>query len=421
MFCKTTLIALAIALVASASPTEVAREPKRILPTGTRIHLTKRGALTNENGVFNRTKAVNEVAKLTNKHRLNQFNVVNNGGRTISGKEYINTNVTFPRSKRDGLPLDDSQDLMWTGTVTIGSPPQNFTVDFDTGSADLWVPSSSCRSCGGHNKYSPSKSSKSKKQKGSFSISYGDGSSASGTPYSDAVGVGAVSVDGQFFAAVTSESAEFQQEPFDGLMGMGLPALSTLGQNPFFSTAVEQGAVKDGSFAMKLSSTGSELFVGGTNSDLYTGEIEFQEVISETGFWVIDGASTTVNGKPVLSKQATIIDSGTTLVVVPQSVADTIYNSIGGEMVEQGFYSFQCDSPPTIGFNWGGKTWEISTDNINLGLAEEGSGNCVGAIVAQDLGFGDDVLLLGDAFMKNVYTVFSVDKNSVGFAELADN
>lgn len=44
------------------------------------------------------------------------------------------------------------------------------------------------------------------------------------------VGVGAVSVDGQFFAAVTSESAEFQQEPFDGLMGMGLPALSNLGQ-----------------------------------------------------------------------------------------------------------------------------------------------------------------------------------------------
>lgn len=205
MFCKTTLITLAIALAASASPTEVAREPKRILPTGTRIHLTKRGTLTSENGVFNHTKAVKEVAKLTrsvplstsppswndnllifdSKHRRNQINVVNNGGRTISGKEYINTNVTFPRSKRDGVPLDDEQDLMWTATVTIGSPPQNFTVDFDTGSADLWVPSSSCRSCGGHSKYNPSKSSKSKKQKGTFSISYGDGSTASGTPYSD--------------------------------------------------------------------------------------------------------------------------------------------------------------------------------------------------------------------------------------------
>lgn len=35
--------------------------------------------------------------------------------------------------------------------------------------------------------------------------------------------------------------------------------------------------------------------------------------------------------------------------------------------------------------------------SINLGLVEEGSSDCVGAIVAQDLGFGDDVLLLGDA------------------------
>ena len=36
-----------------------------------------------------------------------------------------------------------------------------------------------------------------------------------------------------------------------------------------------------------------------------------------------------------------------------------------------------------------------------------------------DLGLGSNVWLLGDSFMKNVYTAFSFDKNSVGFAKLA--
>ena len=84
------------------------------------------------------------------------------------------------------VPLTDQDgDLLWTGQLTIGNPPQTFVVDFDTGSSDLWVPSISCGDCGGQNKYDPSKSSVSQQQSGSFQISYGDGSSSSGTPFSD--------------------------------------------------------------------------------------------------------------------------------------------------------------------------------------------------------------------------------------------
>ena len=57
--------------------------------------------------------------------------------------------------------------------------------------------------------------------------------------------------------------------------------------------------------------------------------------------------------------------------------------------------------------------------SFNLGRTEEGSESCVGALAGQDLGLGANVWLLGDSFMKNVYTAFSFDKNAVGFATLA--
>ena len=73
--------------------------------------------------------------------------------------------------------------------------------------------------------------------------------------------------------------------------------------------------------------------------------------------------------------------------------------------------------------------------SFNLGETQSGSGQCVGALAAQDLGLGSNVWLLGDryatrhargtpcspprdSFMKNVYTAFSFDQDAVGFAEL---
>ena len=135
-------------------------------------------------------------------------------------------------------------------------------------------------------------------------------------------------------------------------------------QNPFFNTAVQQGVVKSGVFGFKLASSGSELYLGGTNDKLYSGSLEFHDVDTSTGFWQLTGAKAYVNGKAAVTGFDTIIDSGTTIMYGPPAAVKKLFASVSGSGVydsSQGYYYYPCNSPPTLAFSWGGKQWKISS------------------------------------------------------------
>ncbi|KAJ7689845.1 acid protease [Mycena rosella] len=414
MFNKAALL-LAVTLALSAVATPAVSKPAA---RGTTIPLRKRSSLTRPDGVFDADKAILAGIATHNKHRQNLINLEKNVGLSalnegakIQPLASVPKDVETRMMKRQSEALIDENDDLWAGKISVGTPAQKFLIDFDTGSADLWLPSSGCTSstCSSKSKYKAASSSTSVEKTGTFTIRYGDNSTVSGPVYTETVSVAGITVTKQYFSPVTTLSPSFADNPIDGVLGLAFPALSSLNKNPFFTTANIEGAFGTNQFSFFLSSSGSELYLGGNNEDLYSGEIEFNSVDASNGFWEVPDGKIKVGRTTTISSISTIIDSGTTIIYGPAGGVKKLYAAIPGSKVHNA----------SISFNWGGKDWMISAANINLGQTETGSKDCIGSIATQEIGLGSSTWLLGDAFMKNVYTVFDFDQEAVGFAELA--
>lgn len=91
--------------------------------------------------------------------------------------KYMQNYVGMASDDGSSLPLTNYMDAQYYGTIEIGNPPQEFTVIFDTGSSNTWIPSKKCHSlaCYLHNRYDSSESETYEHDSREFAIRYGSG------------------------------------------------------------------------------------------------------------------------------------------------------------------------------------------------------------------------------------------------------
>ncbi|KAG8980266.1 hypothetical protein FRB90_007704, partial [Tulasnella sp. 427] len=224
--------------------------------------------------------------------------------------------------------LVNSQDSLYYGDLSVGTPAQVTTIDFDTGSSDLIIPSAQCTTCVGPF-YDPSKSTSFTNKNTPFSTSFGDGSTASGVLATDTISVGSLSVLNQPFAVITGSTGNFDG-PNSGLMGLAFESIAQTKATPWFFNLANQGALASNIFSFYLSrqgAPGSELCIGCLDSSKFTGQPEYFPLVpgnASQSVWDIISDGFTVNNKVVTQRLVAIIDSGTSNIYLPPSQASAL-------------------------------------------------------------------------------------------------
>ncbi|KAI7797825.1 putative pepsin A-like [Triplophysa rosa] len=276
-----------------------------------------------------------------------------------------NPQIKFTQNGAESMTND--ADLAYYGAISIGTPPQSFLVIFDTGSSNLWVPSVYCSSqaCYNHHTFNPSKSSTFQWGQGNLSIQYGTGSMTGYLGY-DTV----VYCDITFFQLILKE------------------------------------------ICLPIAQTGSVVMFGEIDSSYYSGTLNWIPLSSKT-YWQISVDSVTINGQVVACSGGcqAIVDTGTSLLVGPASDISNMNSWVGASTSQNGDAMVNCgsiSSMPVVTFNINGVAFPLPASAY---VSQSGSYCFTGFSGGQD-----SLWILGDVFIRQYYTVFNRQTNSVGLA-----
>ncbi|KAI8390986.1 aspartic peptidase domain-containing protein [Radiomyces spectabilis] len=268
--------------------------------------------------------------------------------------------------KRDKttVPLLNEWGREYVIEVGIGTPPQKFNVTLDTGSFDLWVPSSDCSSiiCP-YKRFDHAKSSTYKPTSQPFEITYGIGE-ATGTYALDTITVGTLSQANQpiglakYTKDILGVSSDQQS---NGILGLGfpVPGITMPNTTTFMFSLVENNAITEPVFSIYLGSRykfgyGGEMIIGGVDTTKFTGQLTYVPVVSYDlsgyaatanlnsranaaggiyAYWTAPGQGISIvtqDGQTAgFNQQFTqlepfILDTGTTLTYGPKTITDAI-------------------------------------------------------------------------------------------------
>uniref|UniRef100_A0A8C4RJS9 Pepsin A-like n=1 Tax=Erpetoichthys calabaricus TaxID=27687 RepID=A0A8C4RJS9_ERPCA len=285
-------------------------------------------------------------------------------------------------------PLKNYFDISYFGVISIGTPPQSFKVVFDTGSANLWVPSTYCNTnaCTNHKRFNPNLSSTFRASSTGISILYGTGSMTGLLGY-DTVSVAEIEVTNQMFAMSETEPGIFlYYASFDGILGLSYPSLAIGGATPVFDNMMTENLVTEDVFSFYLSpngQTGSVVTFGGTDPSYYTGQINWVPVTSQT-YWEI----TMTN-----SYAFQLHHSKSFFYLILQAMVNcNNIQSLPNVVITLNGYEFSL--PPSA--------YISQSSGCSTGFGLNGK---------------DQLWILGDVFIREWYSIFDRANNRVGFAK----
>ena len=348
--------------------------------------------------------------------------------------------------------------------VMVGTPGQPVTMVLDTGSSDVWVVSYKANlctsallqeqyqdSCGAT--FNPSKSETvALVENNGFPIKYLDGSTAEGDYIADTFAIGGTTIEALQMGYATKVVRG------TGVLGIGFGAnVAADEQYPnIMDQLTAQGRIAVKAYSLYLNdrrSASGSILLGGIDTGRFIDKLHVLPITrnitgSYTAFEVAftgmaitytNGSSATISD-PLFSSLPAILDSGSTMSYLPDSIARRIFRQLGAVTdAELGLtfidYSYLTDEPGmTISFRFGRATITVPVHEMVLdllgsyqhllpssipydrvcvfGILTTADFETSGAVPDSDM-----FALLGDTFLRSAYVVYDLDHYQIGMAQ----
>jgi len=344
-----------------------------------------------------------------------------------AAKAHAKLDEKWKKPAAGSIPVTNEA-VTYVASVGVGTPPTTYELIVDTGSSNTWVGS-------GIPFFATSSTVKTG---AAVAVQYGSGN-FSGVEVLDTVTISPSLVIKRQSIGVANQSSGF--EGVDGIVGIGPEILTegtlstgetvvipTVTQNLFTQKVIPKELVAV-SFNPTTDQviTNGELTFGGTDSTKFTGEITFTPVTNvqpASFFW---GISQTINlaGKSILTTNAGIVDTGTTLILLGstpfakyQSATKSTLDADTGllkisdaNLAKLGNLNFVI-SGRSFGLTANGQLWPRSL-NVDIGGVPGANYLVVNSLGGDEVGFE---FINGQTFLERFYSVFDTTNNRVGFA-----
>mmetsp|Transcript_31955 Transcript_31955/g.84504 ORF Transcript_31955/g.84504 Transcript_31955/m.84504 type:complete len:490 (-) Transcript_31955:58-1527(-) len=347
------------------------------------------------------------------------------------------------------------------GKIFLGTPQQDFTVVFDTGSGHVFLPSATCdtETCMRHRRYDRKASGSSvdldhegrqvrpdATERDQVAIAYGTGE-----------------VTGEFVREtlclakhselpVTGESqdcvrirvitaTEMTPEPFntfhfDGVLGLGLDSLAVDPEFSFFGQMAKLNNLQNALFGYFLSrsdSVASEISFGGHDERRISSELAWTPVHQpELGFWQVKVKRVSVAGEALPlcedGECVAIADTGTSLLGAPRQVSQRLHWLLARKVPENPS-EIDCRTfpGPDLVFELeGGVTITLGPEDYSRATAmrvlQKANNNsqviCRASLLPVDDGevLGPKAWILGEPVLRKYYTAYDWTNRRIGFA-----
>lgn len=315
--------------------------------------------------------------------------------------------------------------MAYFGDVTVGSPPQKFSVVYDTGSGNLIVPSDDCKdtACQKHRRFEQEKSSTFKElncngqaldhqhSTDKLTITFGTGQ-IGGKCVQDNICIGSLCATGTFLSATSESSHPFAVFSFDGILGLAMDSMAHGPEFSLMARMVQSRLLAAPLFSVFLSDSSSE------TSEITFGEIKREHMASElfwvpvarkSGYWEVQMKDIALNNKRqhICENCHVAVDTGTSQLAGPSDIMRKLRAKLH---VSRDCSNF--DKLPDLGF-------VIGTHVLNLKPHDyvDKATTCDLSLMSLDVPPPKGPLFVfGIPFLQKFFTVYDHENGRVGFA-----